>query len=124
MKGDLMRVRSRGWLGALGLLVLGFAALQAQEAKKPPPKTYKMKVAMVYDSSPREYVFVIGGLTFKSVASLEKFIAGLPPNSTIRWAPGCCRMGDEPLLSSKKDMDEFKAFCRDKKVQFVLVPSG
>ena len=34
------------------------------------------------------------------------------------------RKGDEPLLSSEQEMEDFKAFCAEKNINFFLIPSG
>ena len=79
-----------------------------------------------------EFLFIIqsmnpeGGqpVAFKTVDSLKKFIMDLPPGSALTWAPGCDRFGQEPLLSSEEAMASFKAFCRERKVELVIIPSG
>ena len=93
-------------------------------AARAEPLVYEMSLVYIFESVPTEHVFVIGNSGFKTVASLEKFVAALPAGTTIRWAPGCERFGDEPLLSSEKEMARFIAFCRAHRVNFVLVPSG
>jgi len=47
-----------------------------------------------------------------------------PPGSELRWAPGCERVGGEPLLSSEQDMRDFRKFLEQRGIRFVLVPSG
>ncbi len=37
--------------------------------------------------------------------------------------PGCKRMGGEPLLTSEEEMEQFRRFCEQKGVNFVLLPS-
>ena len=32
--------------------------------------------------------------------------------------------GGEPLLSSEQEMEDFKAFCAEKNINFILVPAG
>lgn len=95
-----------------------------QDEKK--PENLKMSLAWVVDEGePKQYVFVINGtLAFKTIDGVKNYMKTIPENSTLTWDPGCCRMGDEPLLSSKKDMDEFRKFCDENHVKFVLVPSG
>lgn len=86
--------------------------------------TYELKLVYIFDSPKVEFVFVIGDSGFRTVTALEKFIATLPEGTTLRWSPGCERFGGEPLLSSERDMAEFKAVCREHHINFVLVPSG
>ena len=93
-------------------------------AARAEPLVYELRLVYIFEAVPTEYVFVIGNSGFKTVESLEKFVATLPAGTTIRWAPGCERFGDEPLLSSDKDMARFVAFCRAHQINFVLVPSG
>lgn len=108
-------------------LILISAALyaRAQDAAQPqPPPKYRMELVYIFEAGPTEYIFVVGNVGFKSVASLKDFVGRLPPGSTLEWSPGCRRRGDEPLLSSDQEMEEFKLFCAEKNVNFVLVPSG
>ena len=90
--------------------------------------TNKYRLDLVYifdgDKGKTEYIFVIGNSGFKSVASLKRFLENVPSGSILEWAPGCDRFGDEPLLSSEKDMAEFIAFCKKRNIKFILIPSG
>lgn len=108
-------------------VILFFAALpaRAQENGQPqsPPK-YRMELIYIFEGESPEFIFVIGNAGFRSVAALKRFLENLPPGSTLEWAPGCRRMGQEPLLSSEQEMDDFKAFCIEKGINFILVPSG
>ena len=96
-------------------------AWAAQEAQ---PLKLRMELVYIFEAEPTEFIFVIGNSGFRSVASLKKFIGGLPRGSTIEWAPGCIRFGDEPLLSSEYEMNGFKKFCEQRGIRFVLIPSG
>jgi hypothetical protein len=82
----------------------------------PPPPTPKYRMELVY--------IIDGNAGFKSIDSLKEFLSTLPPGSHLEWSPGCLRMGNEPLLSSEWEMEEFKAFCAERNINFVLVPSG
>jgi hypothetical protein len=95
----------------------------AQDNAQPPPK-YRMELVYIFEANPIEYIFVIGISGFKSVDSLKKFSSTLPAGSIVEWAPGCRQMGGEPLLSSEQDMEEFKTFCLEHDIQFILIPSG
>jgi hypothetical protein len=83
-----------------------------------------MELVYIFEANTTEFIFVIGNAGFKSVASLKNYVGSLPAGSTLEWAPGCMRMGGEPLLSSAQELEEFKAFCAEKNINFVLVPSG
>jgi len=83
-----------------------------------------MELVYIVDTSPHEYVFVISGsIGFKSVDSLKEYLGGLPPGSTLEWAPGCVEMGNRPL-SSEREIEDFKAFCAEKNINFIVIPSG
>jgi len=97
----------------------------AQEGVRPqPPTNYRLELVYVFEADSREFIFAIGNAGFKSVASLKKYLSTLPPGATLEWAPGCRRLGVEPLLSSEQEMGEFKAFCAERGINFILVPSG
>ena len=109
----------------LVILLLGAVHAHAQEnGQSPSPPKYRLELVYIFDADSTEYVFVVGNVGFRSVASLKKFLSDLPPGSTLEWAPGCRRTGGEPLLSSEQEMEDFKAFCAAKKISFILVPSG
>jgi len=113
------------WLAIILLsLVLHARAQEQQEVKPEPPPTYRMELVYIFEGSSTEFIFVVGNVGFKSVAALKNFVGNLPPGSKLEWAPGCLRQGGEPLLSSEQEIEEFKAFCVEKNVDFVLVPSG
>ncbi|MCI0486818.1 MAG: hypothetical protein L0229_09480 [Blastocatellia bacterium] len=83
-----------------------------------------MELVYIFDDDKIEHIFVIGNSGFKTVAKLKEFIGRLPSGTTLEWAPGCERLGDEPLLSSEEDMEAFKSYCEEKGIKFVLIPSG
>jgi hypothetical protein len=116
---------SKHILCLLTVLLFGVLQAHAQETwQSPSPPKYRLELVYIFDEGSTECIFVVGNVGFKSVASLKKFVGDLPPGSTVEWAPGCRRIGGEPLLSSDEDMDDFKAFCALKKITFILVPSG
>jgi hypothetical protein len=107
------------------MLLLCVLCAHAQDnAQSPAPSKYRLELIYISDVASQEYIFVVGTLGFKSVDSLKKFLSNLPPGSILEWAPGCHRWGGEPLLSSEQDMEDFKAFCVEKKIEFILAPSG
>jgi hypothetical protein len=107
------------------MLLLGILQAHAQDNGQSPvrPK-YELDLVRIIDADSTEYVFVVGKVGFKSVASLKRFLSNLPPGSTLEWNPGCRRFGDEPLLSSAEDIEDFRAFCSARKISFILVRSG
>jgi hypothetical protein len=111
------------WFSVILLSAVLGADAQENGQPQPPPK-YRMELVYIFQDEATEFIFVIGNVGFKSVDSLKKFLSSLPPGSNLEWAPGCKRMGNEPLLSSEQEMEEFKAFCAEKNINFVLVPSG
>jgi hypothetical protein len=117
-----MKFNSKSLKLAVLLLVIYVSAPYAQ--KPTPPPHLQMQLILVFESQPAEYIFVINAAAFRSVDSLKRFVAGLPEDTVVEWAPGCDVMGDEPLLSSAKDMEDFKQFCKKEKIRFVLKPSG
>jgi hypothetical protein len=99
-------------------------ALQDAGVEEPEPIVYELKLVYIFETPEPEFVFVVGNSGFKSVESLKSFIASLPAGTTLRWNPGCVRIGGEPLLSSESEMAVFQAFCLERQIRFVLVPSG
>jgi hypothetical protein len=107
------------------ILSAAFFNARAQDdmAPQPLPK-YRMELVYIFGTEAPEFIFVINNVGFKSVESLKKFLSNLPAGSTLEWAPGCKRIGIEPLLSSDQDMKDFREFCAERRLNFILVPSG
>ena len=125
-KIDMRNRRKRTVGAAIAFMAFWSTAggLPADAAEESRPAIHELKLVYLFEGPEPEFVFVIGNSGFRSVASLKAFIVSLPPDTTLRWSPGCVRIGGEPLLSSEIDMEEFKAFCLDHRIDFVLVPSG
>ena len=120
-----MRLLEHGFIASIAIAIgiaLAAESAPAESAEEPPQ--YDMNLVYVFDGPEPEFLFVIGNSGFRSVASLQAFLASRPPGTTLRWNPGCVRLGGEPLLSSDGEMEEFRAFCREHQIDFVLVPSG
>jgi hypothetical protein len=96
------------------------------EDAKPKPENLTMTLAWIADAGePNQYVFVINGVVaYKTLDGLKKYLKDLPKDSTLTWAPGCCRIGNEPLIGSQEEMKKFKEFCESVGIKFTLVPSG
>ena len=106
------------------LLSAAFHTHPQENVQTQPPPKYRIELVYIFAADSPEFIFVIGSVGFKSVASLKKFLSNLPSGSTLEWAPGCKRVGGEPLLSSDQEMEEFKAFCAERGINFILIPSG
>jgi hypothetical protein len=112
------------WLSIFLLSAALTARAQESKTPPPPPPKYRMELVYIFESHQTEFIFVIGNAGFKSVASLKRHLSGLPPGAILEWAPGCMRLGGEPLLSSEPEMESFKAFCLERNINFVLIPTG
>ena len=89
------------------------------------PQKYIMSLVTIFEEGQPEHIIVVGGNTgFRTVESFKKFVAALPEGIILEWAPGCGRVGGEPILSSEKEMKEFENFCKEHKIIFKLIASG
>ena len=97
----------------------------AQDAK-PRPENLTMTLAWIADAGePKQYVFVINGVVaYKTLDGLKNYLKDIPKGSSLTWAPGCGRIGNEPLIGSADEMKNFKEFCESTGINFTLVPSG
>ena len=118
--------RLPGALLILLTLVFAEGARAQGEVPRDEQPRYRMELVRVQDSDDDkpQYIFVIGKAGFKTVGDLKDFIARLPAGAVLEWSPGCLRWGDEPLLSSPEEMEDFKRFCTERGVEFILHPSG
>jgi hypothetical protein len=99
------------------------AAAAAQEQERP---RYRLELVLIEDSDSdrRDYIFLIGSIGFRTVEGLKSFVARMPAGSLLEWSPGCLRWGNEPLLSSTEEMEDFRRFCAEHGVEFIIHPSG
>jgi len=110
------------------ILVASATLLAAQAgppAESPRPPDFKMSIACFSDTvaTKPEWIFVIGGTAFRSLEALKDGITHFPKGSTLTWAPGCCRIGGEPL-SQEADLKALEAHCAAHGIRFIVVPSG
>jgi hypothetical protein len=84
------------------------------------PARFELKLERVKDT----WRFAVGEATFATVAELRHFVEQQKRGTVLTWDPGCKRLGDEPLLSSDKDLAAFKAFCTAHGVELDLRPGG
>lgn len=100
----------------------------AREPEAPPSLKYRMELVYIFETeepnATTESIIVIGNSGFRSLAALKRFVGGLPRGAVLEWAPGCVRLGGELLLSSPRDMEEFRLFCKERGIVFILHPSG
>ena len=113
----------------LGAFILGLllctansSAIAGDGSAKPVKR--ELQLIYMFEGEKPEFIFVIGQSGFKSVATLKKHLETWPAGSELKWAPGCERFGDEPLLSSEEEMQVFRTFLAKRGISFVLVPSG
>ena len=110
------------------MVIITLLALPSVTVGQRPPETNTLSLVRIADAKTDdgyEYIYTINNIQgYKTIEGLNNYIADLPSGSTIIWNPGCCRFGDEPLLTSKEDMDKFKVHCESNGVTLILVPSG
>ena len=115
---------SRAVRVVLWVLLAVLASAFVAGGAEPEPVKRELQLIYVFEGAKPEFLFVIGQSGFKSVASLRRHLETWPPGSELRWAPGCVRVGGEPLLSSEEEMGNFRKFLERRGIRFVLVPSG
>ena len=107
-----------------GILLAAVALVVSSGEVQGEPFKGELRLIYIFDEPKTTFVFVIGQSGFKSVNSLKRYLETWPPGSELTWAPGCSRLGSEPLLSSEQEMKAFRAFLKKRGIKFVLVPSG
>lgn len=93
----------------------------------PQPPAYVLSIARFSDTvglgNKPEWIFVIGGSAYRTLDALKAGVTRFPSGSSLTWAPGCCRIGGEPL-STSEELKDLKAHCESHGIRFVLVPAG
>lgn len=111
----------------LTVILCALSALSAfAQDVKPRHENLTMTLAWIADAGePKQCVFVINGVVaYKTLDGLKKYLKDIPKGSSLTWAPGCGRIGNEPLIGSADEMKKFKEFCESIGIHFTLVPSG
>jgi hypothetical protein len=123
-------MRRSVWVLALLIMSgrpLDAGELAAEEKKESAPSKYRIEVVYVYETLNRgsapESMLVIGRFGFRSVASLKEYIAALPEGAVVEWEPGCIFLGGE-LLSSPKELEDFREFCKQQGVELIIHMAG
>jgi hypothetical protein len=58
-----------------------------------------------------------------SLEDLERRVSQLPPGARLCWTPYKRDPSGEPILFSKGQYNRFARFCRDHKVELIVLPS-
>lgn len=93
-----------------------------------PPAKYFLKLLLMADANPLRFVVTLGNteagtVGFESLSSprLREWVTRYPVGSTIEYAPSCKIMGGEP---TQRELASFGAFCKSRRLKFVVIPSG
>lgn len=111
-------------LSILGFLVATPLIAPPVRAQASTPPEHRMDLIYAFDGKMPRFSFSIDALRFDSVETLKTYLARLPRGSVVTWSPGCRRLGGEPLLSSLREMEEFRAFLEAHGIRLNLIPSG
>jgi hypothetical protein len=58
-----------------------------------------------------------------SLEDLERRVSQLPPGTRLHWEPYKREPSGKPILFSKGQYDPFEKFCRDHKIELIVLPS-
>lgn len=127
---DIMMVKNF----SAGVAVLLFVAITARPASAlEPPATqpavkYQLTLHTLTGTEPRQWVFVVaipsGVMGVTTPQGLMHYIEiVIPAGSTLEWVPGCTVIGGEPMRT-KEEIDALADFCKEKKINFVVIPAG
>ena len=119
------------WVSLIPLLVLASlltaASPEPSPTTKPAPK-YRMVAVTVHGVVPRQWVLIItapdGSPAVTAPEKLEEYVQlVVPEHATLEWAPSDCVIGGEPLRSDD-DLHALAEFCKQHKINFVIIPAG
>jgi hypothetical protein len=67
--------------------------------------------------------FVDSKYIVPSLEDLEQRVSRLPGNTRLHWQPYKREPSGKPILFSKGQYDRFAKFCRDHKIELIVLPS-
>lgn len=106
----------------LNMLVM--VLLPGMVSAQQPVPAKKLVLEVAWEPEENLEVIVADGLRFSSVDTLKKFLDKQPVGTTVVWDPGCVRIGDNPLLSSAREIKDLRAYLEKRGLKFVVMPSG
>ena len=98
--------------------------LSANQQRVEAPVTYQMNLVYIFETEKPEVILVVGNAGFKSIASLKNWLRNLPSGTTLEFDMTCRQRGNEPLVSSEEEMNDFKNFCKQHNINLVIRPAG
>lgn len=106
-----------------------FVCVSVMNAAERQPESVNVYLAHVVDQEKEggkmNFIFVVNNSTaFSTLNSFKKYIKELPAKSVVSLNVGDDRIGGEPLISNKNEMDDFKVFCTNAKVTLKIVGGG
>ena len=121
---NLMRKASFMSCATASISMLVFSTMSGPVMAQLPDPPPRLTLEVMWEPVTNTETFTVDGKKFASVRALKKFLAKQPEGSIVEWDPGCVRIGDQPLLSSKRDMDDFRQFLKKQKLKLVVIPAG
>jgi len=106
------------------LLIFVFFLATARAEESPAPSVYKLKIVYIFEIPKTEAILVVGNSGFRTVEALENWLTGLPAGTTLELDMSCESLGVEPLVRSEKEMNDFKRFCDEHKINLIIHPAG
>jgi len=102
------------------LLLILPSSIYAQQSSN----AKKIIIGVVWVPELKTEVFTVDDVKFYSIESLKEFLASQSAGTVVVWDPGCVRIGENPLLSSAKELKDFSQFLEKIHIKFVVIPSG
>lgn len=123
-----MRFTPPRFAGLLALAVLPLCAFGETAPPTQQARNYRLVRQAVAGMQPLQWVFVVvtpeGYVWVSTHEKLQWSVEqAVPAKATLEWAPGCKRMGGEPLESAQ-ELEALAAFCKKRDVNFVHIPGG
>jgi hypothetical protein len=104
--------------------VINATAETKEKIRKPENLTITIAIIADAKSKPKHAIVINSSLIFLTLKGFKKYLSNLPKNSKITLSPDCSRIGNEPIINSKKSMDSFKEFCKENELLLKILPSG
>jgi hypothetical protein len=97
--------KSPFWLAVIVLSPISYLRAQENVRPEPPPK-YEMELVYISEAGSTEFIFLIGNVGFKSVATLKNLVGNLAPGSTYARGRFLLHKQTEPAM--KKSIEYAK----------------
>ncbi len=104
------------------LLLLVSVCMPGTVSAQQSPKAKNLLLEVDWVPEENIEIFVAEEQRFRTVEALKKFLDKKETGTTVVWDPGCVRIGDKPLLSTRKEIKDLRTYLEKRGIKLLVIP--